>query len=1308
MRKSLLRIFLSAVSLSLLCTSSTAQSPQGEPPPECALLDNVKTRGLMSAMLETKLLQQCGRQDELGQPKGSAAAGIIVPPVPRTDRLPGADTDVLVNDPSGDAGAYTHTQSETSIALNEDTGTVCACYNDSYHAYEYTGGSGFSSSTNGGLGFVDHGVHPYGPWGVSYGDPSVAWRRSDGLFYYAALCDMGVCLWQSLDDCASFFQYSVIHVGWGDDKSFMAVDNHAASPFYGRVYVVWTDFNAGERIYLTHSGELGWTLPVALSAAGVDVQGAWPAVGPNGDLYVGWVRWNPFPDGPIDIEIVRSTDGGLSFSRVTNPLSGAVNPRDASATSRCWRPALNGDIRYLPSPQLAVGPDGALHVVYSYDPDGYDSGDVVDVFYRRSTDNGATWGPEIRLNDDGTGTDQWFPTVSVGPTNQVVATWYDRRLDTSDNYMFDYYGCLSRDGGVTWGTNIRISDVSSPVYIDPYLADCYHGDYDQQAQDEDDVYILWSDDRNVQDRHPDPDIWFEKQRLVCSDIDGDGYGDPASLACPHSGRDCADSDPDVNPGALEGPDGDPVCTDTLDNDCDGTVDLADLGCIPCVDNDTDGYGSPASGNCTHSELDCNDANPDVNPGVPEVCNNGVDDDCDGQADTKTDFSIVAPILVQGNSCGAGDDCAGNPSEEHVYEVTIPSEGSWTFDLCNSSYDTYLLVGTTPGANDIGEDDDGCETFQSRLTASNLPAGTYYVTVEGFMDFDCGDYLLDIHPAGSTCVTDFPITAPSTVTGNTCGAENNCVNRSGEEHVYEVTIPSDGSWTFDLCNSSFDTYLVVGVAKPGRNDVGQNDDGCGSLQSILTADLTAGTYYVLVEGFSYWDCGQYVLSIYPTPGETEPLLAVTDDSVGPNDTVFSIALEVPGHVLQFQSPADYSGKAWVEFAEDTGTLSMLDANIHVSTIDFSYPVLFWDLTGRVENFQATYGRIWPATVDPTDGSFVSSLQTTVRCKISAYIAGQPIVEDFEFSIPSDPIEVSGTFIEVGDTDGDGLDEYELAFRGSASMWMDIGEIPLVGHISATISGDLDLGFVAEPLSPDAYEPDNFPDEGTLLVPGDVQSHIVYPDADVDWIKVSAVQGQGYEVKTLWLAGSVPDTVLEVYDESGSLVTVNDNYEWDDYSYSWFSLASRVSWTAAYTGTYYVKARTSGGSSGHFDDQGGGSAFCSYEISFPCPDLDGDGYGDPGSGVCTYPETDCDDSKPAVNPGAEEVCGNLLDDDCDGQIDEGCGYSAVANAQASVYGTGSVAGSGLANELSLLVVPFGAVIVLRILRRKRQPSSQTRFG
>ena len=60
-----------------------------------------------------------------------------------------------------------------------------------------------------------------------------------------------------------------------------------------------------------------------------------------------------------------------------------------------------------------------------------------------------------------------------------------------------------------------------------------------------------------------------------------------------------------------------------------------------------------------------------------------------------------------------------------------------------------------------------------------------------------------------------------------------------------------------------------------------------------------------------------------------------------------------------------------------------------------------------------------------------------------------------------------------------------------------------------------------------------------------------------------------------------------------------------------------------------------------------------------DSDGDGFGAAeGKNTCEALDgwvdnnSDCDDKVPAFNPDAVETCNNF-DDDCDGQVDEGCG-------------------------------------------------------
>ena len=62
----------------------------------------------------------------------------------------------------------------------------------------------------------------------------------------------------------------------------------------------------------------------------------------------------------------------------------------------------------------------------------------------------------------------------------------------------------------------------------------------------------------------------------------------------------------------------------------------------------------------------------------------------------------------------------------------------------------------------------------------------------------------------------------------------------------------------------------------------------------------------------------------------------------------------------------------------------------------------------------------------------------------------------------------------------------------------------------------------------------------------------------------------------------------------------------------------------------------------DQDCGPGLICQGGICVPnCPDLDQDGW--------TTCDGDCDDTNPAVHPGAAEQC-NGMDDDCDGQVDE----------------------------------------------------------
>ena len=107
------------------------------------------------------------------------------------------------------------------------------------------------------------------------------------------------------------------------------------------------------------------------------------------------------------------------------------------------------------------------------------------------------------------------------------------------------------------------------------------------------------------------------------DADGDGF---------FSDEDCDDTEPQVNPEADEYCDG-------IDNDCDGATDESDaLNAVAWYrDTDGDGFGDPTATSTAcqgppgyvADATDCDDENGEVHPDADEICNDGLDNDCDG-------------------------------------------------------------------------------------------------------------------------------------------------------------------------------------------------------------------------------------------------------------------------------------------------------------------------------------------------------------------------------------------------------------------------------------------------------------------------------------------------------------------------------------------------------------------------------------------------------------------------------------------------------------------------------------------------------
>jgi putative metal-binding protein/galactose oxidase-like protein len=159
------------------------------------------------------------------------------------------------------------------------------------------------------------------------------------------------------------------------------------------------------------------------------------------------------------------------------------------------------------------------------------------------------------------------------------------------------------------------------------------------------------------------------------DADRDGYGNPsvsiqACIMAPagyvSNNKDCDDTKASVHPGANE------VCNG-IDDDCDGQIDEGVRSTF-YRDADGDGYGTAATTTqaCTaptgyvSNNTDCNDANASVYPGALEVCNNNIDDDCDGQIDEGCNTTT-------NQICAFDEDFYGSLNTTCVFGTQITSK-----------------------------------------------------------------------------------------------------------------------------------------------------------------------------------------------------------------------------------------------------------------------------------------------------------------------------------------------------------------------------------------------------------------------------------------------------------------------------------------------------------------------------------------------------------------------------------------------------------------------------------------------------------
>jgi cysteine-rich repeat protein len=307
----------------------------------------------------------------------------------------------------------------------------------------------------------------------------------------------------------------------------------------------------------------------------------------------------------------------------------------------------------------------------------------------------------------------------------------------------------------------------------------------------------------------------------CEDADEDGF-----FAVECGGFDCADDNPDINPGMAEIPCNDvdddcsPATTDfgdsdgdgsACDEDCDDTDPMRSPDFMEVCGNDVDDDCDPSTPDVQDADsdgfacdVDCDDGNAMVNPEADEVCDNFQDDDCDpstfdlfdGDGDgwqCQLDCDDGDMTVVPGETDADGDgvtcerDCDdGNPNISPDQE-----------EICNNGIDDDCDA-STPDLFDMDEDGVRCDMDCDDDDALVGP-GLREICGNG-KDDDCdpstSDDVVDSDGDSFTCETDCDDMDPSIVPDefNRCGP--------GFTRVWDFEA-DDGGWTVGGSGSSWE-------------------------------------------------------------------------------------------------------------------------------------------------------------------------------------------------------------------------------------------------------------------------------------------------------------------------------------------------------------------------------------------------------------------------------------------------------------------------------------------------------------------------
>ncbi|HZX56017.1 MAG TPA: sialidase family protein, partial [Ilumatobacteraceae bacterium] len=280
-----------------------------------------------------------------------------------------------------------------------------------------------------------------------------------------------------------------------NDKNWISVDSTPSSPFFGHVYLSWTEFrsatvtgfgNEPVKVAVSTNGGASFGNPNQLSPAanngtGNGRQGSTSDVGPDGTAYIA------FEQGAAQVVVV-SRDGGMSWTR---PITvGPVTDLDAAIPGSNFR--TDSFATLAADPRLG---STTLYVAWANKTTA--GGRIV---VATSTDRGAHWGPLATVS--GSEGYAFYQGLDVAPNGRVDIGYqalvaHNPNIVGTGNAMIDAYGASKPVGGA-WSVPQKLTAVSSDPAASAQnnLELQFWGDYNTLVSNAIGAWFIYTDSRS--------------------------------------------------------------------------------------------------------------------------------------------------------------------------------------------------------------------------------------------------------------------------------------------------------------------------------------------------------------------------------------------------------------------------------------------------------------------------------------------------------------------------------------------------------------------------------------------------------------------------------------------------------------------------------------------------------------------------------------------------------------------------------------------------------------------------------------------